>query len=110
MEKLHLYVAIAVGIMVLLIYINHKIDVQSQNKERAAWLGQHKSVILRTWGPPTGGVVSDGLGGEILTYIKGTSSHRQQEIVGASLVQKTDYCYVYIDKKQCIYDMQWSTS
>jgi hypothetical protein len=50
------------------------------------------------------------MGGEILIYITGTSSHRRQGVVGTELVQQTDSCHVYIDKKQNIYDMKWQTS
>lgn len=103
-------VFLVIALLAFLLYLKHRLDVNAQNKERDAWIGQHKSVILKTWGAPTGGVVSDGMGGEILTYITGTSTQRRQGVVGSNLVQQTDYCHVYIDKKQNIYDMKWITS
>jgi len=103
-------VVLGIAVLSLLLYLKHKLDVNAQNKERDQWVGQPKSVLLRTWWAPTGGVVSDGMGGEILIYITGTSSHRRQGVVGTELVQQTDSCHVYIDKKQNIYDMKWQTS
>lgn len=97
-------------VIVVVMLLNIKMQQNDQKKLRDNWIGHHKSEILREWGPPTGGIVNDGQGGEILTYNQGTTNFRSRDIGGPTVVTQTSWCHVYLDKDQLIYDMKWATT
>jgi hypothetical protein len=101
---------ILLGAIILLLILKNQSEKSTKTKLKNEWAGHHKSEILKSWGPPTGGIVSDGLGGEVLTYNQGTTSYKRQDPFGPTLVQETNYCHVYINKQKLIYDMKWTTS
>ena len=87
--------------------------VRSEQKEKQdigqSWIGLKKTELLRSWGPPTGGVVSDGNGGEILTYNQGNTSYtRNDPFQGRVLVNESQLYHFYVDNKGVIYEVKWT--
>ena len=88
-----------------------------------SWIGYSKSSIIREWGPPTEGTVSDGNDGTILKYhyynsVSYPPVFVREYIHGSAYTFNirpsftkyiTKYYYVYCNKNGEIYYIKWGT-
>lgn len=82
------------------------INCTSTQQVMDSWIGSQKADIIRSWGPPQGGIVSDGNGGEILLY---NNERTVFTPVYNTVVQKNinNYKQVYCDADGKIYLIRW---
>jgi hypothetical protein len=77
-----------------------------------SWMGSKKSEIIMEWGPPSGGVTSDGKGGEILIYNNMRTIYMKNPYAPSGFsptIGKTinNYRQVYCDPNGTIYYIRW---
>ena len=93
----------------LLLYNYWENKREKKNKLMNSWMGHHKATIIDSWGPPTGGVVSNGRDGEILMYNDGLTTTTNKIWSSTYYTSNThqNYRHVYCDKKGKIYKITW---
>ena len=77
-----------------------------------SWVGNHKSKLIQSWGPPTK-ISTDGKGGEVYTYLydrKGSTITSYNQYTNQ--LYSNNYSYTaernfYIDSSGKIYSWRW---
>ena len=78
-----------------------------------SWVGQHKSKLIASWGPPQN-ISSDGLGGQVYTYYlnrNGTMNTTYNSYTNILVTTNNSYTATrnfYVGKNGVIYRWRWT--